>query len=531
MAAHGEDDEEDLSKIEWGAGFGRMIDEQLPNVLLICCGFAVGGLPSYLGTGAYDEKSDITFPCAMSAIALVVAVLCYLRVRAILKREESFGWMQEPLLGGGGQLDHSVQGGTADPLAVPTSSKDAVVRDPSCLGILGLRLHQDVRGTLRLVMRAGLIAKSAAYVCFGWSLGLTTFCAYDKGHDLSRWQECYELDKGLSVDGASFFDGHHANGAKLPRVYFSTFFTSFLCTCLCVLVWVVLWKFVRQALRPPRAAPIEAAGGDDLPQTVMFVLAMAVGCIAGLGAYVFRLMIGAIHNVMFLYDFDFNYNATLHTPKACDPTNAQQPTHRCGVIGKQDWLIIIMPVLGGLVVAFLVQTWAPEAKGHGVPEVMDAIHYKEGKIRPLVAGVKILASSFSIGSGGSVGREGPIIQIGSTFGSMVGVLAGCSISQRVTLVACGAAGGIAATFNTPIGGIVFATELMLPAANSRTLMPLGITTVTATWIGRWAIGPTAAFNIPSLGEEHNTVGSVIELLSFVPFGVVSGPLCPFVRPF
>ena len=280
-------------------------------------------------------------------------------------------------------------------------------------------------------------------------------------------------------------------------------------------LWFVLWKVVRQAVRPTRVQRRTDDGLNELPQTAMFALAVSVGCIAGAGAWVFRQMIGLVHNVFFMQaaltsnaTTPFYYDANEHTPP---------PAH-----GVPLWLIIFAPVLGGLVVAFLVQNWAPEAKGHGVPEVMDAIHYKRGRIRPSVAGVKILASSFSIGSGGSVGREGPIIQIGSTFGSMVGVAAGCSVSQRVTLIACGAAGGIAATFNTPIGGMVFAIELMLPAANSRTLMPLGIAAVVATYIGRVALGLHPAFDIPTLQQPLTSVESVLGLISFLPFGVIVG---------
>ena len=153
---------------------------------------------------------------------------------------------------------------------------------------------------------------------------------------------------------------------------------------------------------------------------------------------------------------------------------------------------------------------------------MDAIHYKQGVIRPSVAFVKILASSFSIGSGGSVGREGPIIQIGSTFGSILGVACGCSVAQRATLIACGAAGGIAATFNTPLGGITFAVELMLPAANSRTLMPLGITAAVATYLGRAVLGLHPAFDIPGLQEPEASLENSMALLLFVPFGVLTG---------
>merc|ERR1712137_1249256 len=235
--------------------------------------------------------------------------------------------------------------------------------------------------------------------------------------------------------------------------------------------------------------------------------AFSVGVIAGTGAWVFRKMISVVHNALFLLTFSFDYVATEHTPRMPDYV--------------PEALIILAPVIGGFIVVFLVKTWAPEAKGHGVPEVMDAIHYKEGLIRPTVAGVKILASSYSIGSGGSVGREGPIIQIGSTFGSMVGTYSKCSIPQRVTLVACGAAGGIAATFNTPIGGIVFAMELMLPAANSRTLMPLGLSTVIATYFGRATLGVYPAFNISSLSQLSHDANFLM-LLTYFPFGVLVG---------
>ena len=103
-----------------------------------------------------------------------------------------------------------------------------------------------------------------------------------------------------------------------------------------------------------------------------------------------------------------------------------------------------MPALGGLLVVFLVNNFAPEARGHGVPEVLDAIYYKEGRIRPVVAAIKSLASAISIGSGAAVGREGPIIQIGATLGSSLGQYINMMPWQRITLVAAGAGAGIAA---------------------------------------------------------------------------------------
>jgi chloride channel protein, CIC family len=213
----------------------------------------------------------------------------------------------------------------------------------------------------------------------------------------------------------------------------------------------------------------------------MGLCALAVGVVAGFGAVVFRAMIGGFHNLLFLGLWSFDYDANVHTPPS--PWGA--------------WIILV-PVLGAIGVAFLVKTFAPEAKGHGVPEVMDAIYRKDGRIRPIVALIKSLASALSIGSGGSVGREGPIIQVGAAFGSTLGQLVAMPARQRAILIAAGGGGGIAATFNTPIGGIVFAVELMLPFATPLSLLWVGLSCVTATHIGRVFFGVLPSFNVPSL---------------------------------
>ncbi|MGB6176829.1 MAG: chloride channel protein [Methylocella sp.] len=212
----------------------------------------------------------------------------------------------------------------------------------------------------------------------------------------------------------------------------------------------------------------------------MGLCALAVGVIAGFGAVVFRAMIGGFHNLLFLGLWSFDYDADVHAPSS--PWGAG---------------IILVPVLGAIGVAFLVKTFAPEAKGHGVPEVMDAIYHKDGRIRPVVAVIKSLASALSIGSGGSVGREGPIVQVGAAFGSTLGQLVAMPARQRALLIAAGGGGGIAATFNTPIGGIVFAVELMLPFATPMSLLWVGLSCVTATYIGRVFFGVLPSFNVPS----------------------------------
>ncbi|TDI13157.1 MAG: chloride channel protein, partial [Acidobacteria bacterium] len=125
------------------------------------------------------------------------------------------------------------------------------------------------------------------------------------------------------------------------------------------------------------------------------------------------------------------------------------------------WQIILVPTLGGLLVGPLIYLLAREAKGHGVPQVMEAVTVREGAMRPRVAVAKMLASALTIGSGGSSGREGPIVQIGSAIGSTVGQALHVSGRRLRTLVGCGAAGGIAAAFNAPIAGALFALEIIL----------------------------------------------------------------------
>jgi chloride channel protein, CIC family len=179
-----------------------------------------------------------------------------------------------------------------------------------------------------------------------------------------------------------------------------------------------------------------------------------------------------------------------------------------------------------MVVTALVTNFAPEARG--VPEVMDAIYYREGVIRPIVAAVKSLASAFSIGSGAAVGREGPIIQIGASLGSSIGQFITMEPWQRITLVGAGA--GIAATFNTPIGGVMFAVELMMPEVSVRTFLPVALATGTATFVGNWFLGPQPAFTVPLLPSLGHQPSSMIALALYALLGAVMGvAAATFVR--
>ncbi|WP_337997424.1 chloride channel protein [Oleispirillum naphthae] len=238
---------------------------------------------------------------------------------------------------------------------------------------------------------------------------------------------------------------------------------------------------------------------------VLSILAVMVGTVTGLGAVLFRALIGLIHNVFFLGEWAVNYDANLFTPAS-------------------PWgpAVILVPVAGAIIVTFLVSTFAPEAKGHGVPEVMDAIYYKGGIIRPVVAVVKSLSSAFAIGSGAAVGREGPIIQIGAALGSTLGQIVRMPPGERIILVAAGAGAGIASTFNTPLGGVMFAVELMMPEISTRTFLPVAVATGTATFIGRFFFGDMPAFAVPHLTPIGTDGAALLLLCLYAVLGGITG---------
>ncbi len=251
--------------------------------------------------------------------------------------------------------------------------------------------------------------------------------------------------------------------------------------------------------------PVEEEEQYRIGLVLLSILAVVVGIVAGFGALVFRRLIGFVHNLAFLGHLGTSYDANVFTLPS--PWGAG---------------IILVPVIGAVLVTFLVTKFAPEARGHGVPEVLDAIYYKEGKIRAAVVVVKSLASAIAIGTGASVGREGPIIQIGSAMGSTLGKIVTMPAGQRITLVAAGAGAGIAATFNTPIGGVMFAIELMMPEVSARTFLPVALATGAATFISRWSLGDAPAFQVPPIATIPNAGSGLAILLLFATLGALTG---------
>ena len=236
---------------------------------------------------------------------------------------------------------------------------------------------------------------------------------------------------------------------------------------------------------------------------VFLALAVFVGAAAGAGAIAFRALIAVFHNALLLGRWSWHYDASAHAPA-----------------GPWGAGVILAPVLASLAVTFLTTRFAPEARGHGVPEVIDAIYYQGALIRPVVVLVKALASALSIGSGGSVGREGPIAQIGSAIGSDAGRVLGLSRGQRVTLIAAGAGAGIAATFNTPIGGVLFSVELMLSELSAATLVPVTLAAAVGAFVGRLAFGAAPSFSIPSSVETLSPGSSLALLLLYAGLGAL-----------
>lgn len=239
----------------------------------------------------------------------------------------------------------------------------------------------------------------------------------------------------------------------------------------------------------------------------MLVLSLVIGAGAGLGAVAFRYMI-----LGFTYAFTGHrdYGALGHAH------NPQLPS--LGI-----WFVVLTPAIGGLIYGPLVAKFAPEARGHGVPEVMLAVNRLGGRMRPQVPIVKSLASALFIGSGGSVGREGPIVQIGSALGSVIGQLVRVTETQLRLLVACGAAAGISA--NAPIAGVFFALELILRNFDTESFGYVVISSVTADAIGRAAFGSHPFLTLPGF-----TFTSPLELVLYAGLGVLAvGVGLAFIR--
>ncbi|MBM7854410.1 CIC family chloride channel protein [Desulfohalotomaculum tongense] len=236
--------------------------------------------------------------------------------------------------------------------------------------------------------------------------------------------------------------------------------------------------------------PVSAS--KKVQQAWKLALGLIVGALCGLAVYGFIWLLDFFTSVFFDYGKNiFGFTA--------------------------DYYVVILPALGGLIVGPLVYFLAKEARGHGVPEVMEDVALNGGTIPVRVVAVKSLAAAVCIGSGGSAGRVGPIIHIGSGIGSAVGQLLKTSPHVMRDLVACGAAGGVAATFNAPIGGVMFALEVILGEFAATHLMMVIISSVTASVVSRALLGDSPFITMPQF-----TMHTPVELLLYGFLGVAAG---------
>ena len=228
----------------------------------------------------------------------------------------------------------------------------------------------------------------------------------------------------------------------------------------------------------------------------LLFLASIIGALTGFGAYLLNLIVDGVQFVLFEYAGTDLFSESI-----------------------SQYLRILFPAVGGLTVGLLTFYLSPEVKGHGIPSVMDAIANKGGFIRRRVAFLTSLTSGLTIGSGGSAGKEGPIVQIGSAIGSGIGQLFSVSQQRLKILVGCGAAAGLAAVFNAPIAGVVFAIEVILADFSLTVFTPIVISSVIATAISRYMIGSSPFFAIPSYALH-----SFSELPLYMIMGLAGGVL-------
>jgi len=241
---------------------------------------------------------------------------------------------------------------------------------------------------------------------------------------------------------------------------------------------------------------IRVAEPAQFRMVLMSFLAGGIGLLAGLIAFVLYQLIGLFTNIFFYHRFAAEFLSARH--------------NQLGL-----WVIPI-PVIGGIIVGFMAKYGSSKIKGHGIPEAMEAVMVNRSRIEPRVAILKPLSAAIAIGTGGPFGAEGPIIQTGGAVGSLVGQAFHTTASERKVLLACGAAAGMSATFNTPIAGVILAIELLLFEFKARSFIPLVIASTLATAVHMQLLGAGPMFKVTPMdfGIPHA-----------LPFYLVLGLVC------
>jgi CIC family chloride channel protein len=255
-----------------------------------------------------------------------------------------------------------------------------------------------------------------------------------------------------------------------------------------------------EAARPDPARPGHIHSADSPHASFRMVLvsflAAGIGIVAGFVAYALYKLIGLFTNFFFFHRFSTSFTSV--------------GFHHLGA-----WVILV-PVIGGLIVGLMAKYGTPKIKGHGIPEAMEAVLVNRSRIAPRVAILKPISAAIAIGTGGPFGAEGPIIQTGGAIGSLVGQALHTTAVERKVLLACGAAAGMSATFNTPIAGVILAIELLLFEFKSRSFIPLVIASTLATAVHMQLLGPGPMFHVSAMD---------FAIPRALPFYLVLGLIC------
>jgi len=225
-------------------------------------------------------------------------------------------------------------------------------------------------------------------------------------------------------------------------------------------------------------------------------LAAAIGLVAGVVAFALYKLIGLFTNLFFFHRWSTDFSSAQHN--------------------HLGWMVIVVPVIGGLIVGVMAKYGTSKIKGHGIPEAMEAVLFNRSRIAPRVAILKPISAAIAIGTGGPFGAEGPIIQTGGAIGSLVGQAFHTTAVERKVLLACGAAAGMSATFNTPIAGVILAIELLLFEFKSRSFIPLVIASTLATAVHMQLLGAGPMFRVSAMD---------FAIPRGLPFYLVLGLIC------
>jgi H+/Cl- antiporter ClcA/CBS domain-containing protein len=238
------------------------------------------------------------------------------------------------------------------------------------------------------------------------------------------------------------------------------------------------------------------AAPAEFRMVLMSALAAGVGLLAGVVAFLLYRLIGLFTNIFFYHRFSASFTSA-----------------RLNHLGL--W-VIVTPVVGGIIVGIMAKFGSSKIKGHGIPEAMEAVLFNRSRIEPRVAILKPISAAIAIGTGGPFGAEGPIIQTGGALGSLIGQIVHTTATERKVLLACGAAAGMSATFNTPIAGVILAIELLLFEFKSRSFIPLVIASTLATAVHLQLLGSGPMFEVSAMQ---------FDIPRALPFYLLLGGLC------